>query len=65
MPLVVGVDSADVMATLLKLKAEVEDAKDSTMKFVFSGASEAHLLAEDIGNTSPDVAPCCDADGPV
>ena len=60
-----GVDSADVMATLLKLKAEVEDVKDSTMKFVFSGASEAHLLAEDIGNTFPDVAPCCGADGLV
>ena len=50
----VGVDSADVMATLLKLKEEVEGAKDSKMKFVFSGASEAHLLAKDIGNTSPD-----------
>jgi len=42
------------MATLLKLKAEVENAKNSTIKLVFSGASESHLLAEDIGNiTSP------------
>lgn len=49
------VHSADVMATLLKLKAEVEDAKNSTIKLVFSGASEAHLLAEDIGNLSPDI----------
>ena len=46
------VDSADIMATLLKLKVELEDAKNSTMKLVFSGASEAHLLAEDIGTTS-------------
>jgi len=45
------------MATLLKLKAEVEDTKDSTMKFVFSGASEAHLLAEDIGVTIPNAHP--------
>ena len=60
-----GVDSADVMATLLKLKAEVEAVKDSTVKFVFSGGSEAHLLAEDIGNTSPDIIPCCGADGSV
>lgn len=45
------VDSADIMSTLLRLKAEVEDAKNSTMKLVFSGASEAHLLAEDIGKT--------------
>ena len=46
-----GVDSADIMATLLKLKVEAENAKNSTVKLVFSGASEAHLLAEDIGNT--------------
>lgn len=51
------VDSADVMATLLKLKAEVEDARNSTIKLVFSGATEAHVLAEDIGNISPDIAP--------
>ena len=57
MPLVVRVDSADVMATLLKLKAEVEDARNSTIKLVFSGATEAHVLAEDIGNISPDIAP--------
>jgi hypothetical protein len=44
------------MATLLKLKAGVEDAKNSTISLVFSGASEAHLLAEDIGNTSLSVA---------
>jgi len=51
----VKVDSADIMATLLKLKAETEDVKNSTIKLVFSGASEAHLLAEDIGNTSPEL----------
>jgi len=59
----VGVDSADVMATLLKLKAEVESVKDSTIKFVFSGASEAHLLAEDIGMVS-EIVPCCVIDEP-
>jgi len=37
------------MATLLKLKAQVEEAKGTRMKVVFSGASEAHLLAEEIG----------------
>ena len=57
-----GVDSADVMATLLKLKAEVEGVKDSTIKFVFSGASEAHLLAEDLGNIFMDIVPCRVAD---
>lgn len=39
------------MATLLKLKVEVENTKNSTIKLVFSGATEAHLLTEDIGNT--------------
>lgn len=53
-PLVVTVESADIMATLLKLKAETENSKNSTIKLVFSGASEAHLLAEDIGNASPE-----------
>lgn len=38
------------MATLLKLKMEVENTKNSTIKLVFSGATEAHLLTEDIGN---------------
>ena len=44
------VDSADIMATLLKSKAEVENARKTSIKLVFSGASEAHLLADDIGN---------------
>lgn len=47
-----NVDNADIMATLLKLKVETENAKNSTIRLVFSGASEAHLLAEDIGNIS-------------
>ncbi|KAF9646963.1 hypothetical protein BDM02DRAFT_2841164 [Thelephora ganbajun] len=51
-PLVVKVDSVDIMATLLKLKAEVEDTKNSTTKLVFSGASESHLLAENIANAN-------------
>ena len=48
-PLVVEVDSADIMASLLILKAEVEDKIGSRMRMVFSGAMEAHLLAEEIG----------------
>ena len=38
------------MATLLKLKKEVEGAGNTAIKLVFSGASEAHLLADDIGD---------------
>ena len=37
------------MASLLILKAEVEDKIGSRMRMVFSGAAEAHLLAEEIG----------------
>jgi len=46
---VVEVGSADVMATLLLLKHEVEDAKGTAMRMIFSGAAEAHLIAEKIG----------------
>jgi hypothetical protein len=33
------------MSTLLRLKKEVEDEKDSDIKMTFVGAQEAHLLA--------------------
>jgi len=37
------------MASLLILKAEVEYKIGSRMRMVFSGAMEAHLLAQEIG----------------
>ena len=37
------------MATLLKLKIDLEDERGVRMKMVFAGATEAHLLAQDIG----------------
>ena len=37
------------MASLLILKAEIEEEIGSRMRMVFSGAMEAHLLAEEIG----------------
>lgn len=49
LPLVIDVGSADVMAALLKLKAEVEQNRGTSMRMVFSGAAEAHLLAKEIG----------------
>ena len=49
LPLVIDVGSADVMAALLKLKAEVEQNRGTAMRMVFSGAAEAHLLAKEIG----------------
>jgi len=49
LPLVIDVGSADVMAALLKLKEEVEQKRGTSMRLVFSGAAEAHLLAKEIG----------------
>ncbi|KAF6762097.1 hypothetical protein DFP72DRAFT_802686 [Ephemerocybe angulata] len=50
-PLVVEVDNADIMASLLILKADVEDKIGSRMRMVFSGAAEAHLLAREISTS--------------
>ncbi|KAK2466065.1 hypothetical protein APHAL10511_001707 [Amanita phalloides] len=47
-PLIAEVHSADVMTTLIILKAEVEEKIGSRMRMVFSGATEAHLLAREI-----------------
>jgi hypothetical protein len=37
------------MSTLLILKHEIEETKGSTMRLIFSGAAEAHLIAKEIG----------------
>ena len=37
------------MAVLLKLKVEIEQARGSFMKMVFFRATEAHLIADEIG----------------
>jgi hypothetical protein len=47
-PLVVQVESADIMATLVNLKREYEDITGITIGVTFSGATEAHLLAKEI-----------------
>ncbi|KAJ3987627.1 composite domain of metallo-dependent hydrolase [Lentinula detonsa] len=49
MPLVIGVHSADIMASLIQLKAEVERETGKTMQMTFAGGSEAHILAREIG----------------
>jgi len=48
-PLVVTVHSADIMATLIELKKEIEVQHKAKIQLTFSGASEAHLLAKEIG----------------
>ncbi|KAJ6532734.1 carbohydrate esterase family 9 protein [Mycena vulgaris] len=48
-PLVIEVESADIIASVLRLKKEVEAAKGNTIRLTISGATEAHLLAKEIG----------------
>jgi len=48
LPLVVNVDNADIMITLIKMKYAVESSTGHTLKMTFSGAGEAHLVADEI-----------------
>ncbi|KAG7441138.1 carbohydrate esterase family 9 protein [Guyanagaster necrorhizus] len=50
LPLVVTVYSADIMASLMQLKQEAEKRSGKAIRLTFLGASEAHLLATEIGN---------------
>jgi hypothetical protein len=46
--LVIHVESADIMATLIHLKSDVESKSNVATKWTFTGASEAHLLAREL-----------------
>ncbi|KAJ7089249.1 carbohydrate esterase family 9 protein [Mycena belliarum] len=48
-PLVVNVESADIIASVLVLKKEVEAGTGNTIRLTLAGATEAHLLAKEIG----------------
>jgi hypothetical protein len=52
-PLVIDVANADTMATVIQLKQEVERRTGERMRIVFAGASEAHILASQIGDDGP------------
>ncbi|KAG5644405.1 hypothetical protein DXG03_008572 [Asterophora parasitica] len=54
-PLVVNVDSADIMATLLDLKSQYESSSGNALRLTFAGAAEAHLLAEEIAKAEVSV----------
>lgn len=43
------VQSADIMASIIQLKKDVEVYSGNTIQLTFSGASEAHILAKEIG----------------
>jgi hypothetical protein len=49
MPLVIQVHSADIMASLINLKKEIETERGTLIQMTFAGASEAHILAKEIG----------------
>ncbi|KAK0488713.1 carbohydrate esterase family 9 protein [Armillaria novae-zelandiae] len=48
-PLVIDVDNADIMASLIQLKSEIERTTGVPLRMTFAGAAEAHLLAAEIG----------------
>ena len=50
--LVVEAHSADVIATLLDLKKEVESKTGLLIKMTITGATEAHLLASEIASSN-------------
>ncbi|KAI7199571.1 amidohydrolase [Hortaea werneckii] len=66
MPLVLDVHSADTIASLLRMKIEIEsamrqktDSADQTLRLILLGGAESHLLAEEIAaaNVSVILAP--------
>ena len=48
--MVVDTDSADIIATLILLKREVENAYSNSIKLTISGGQEAYLLAKEIAD---------------
>lgn len=51
-PLVVDAHSADIIATLVVLKKEVEDHTGKALQLTISGGAEAHLLAKELGEAN-------------
>ncbi len=52
LPLVVNVHSADIIATLISLKKEVESKTGNAIKLTIAGATEAHLLAAELAQAN-------------
>ncbi|KAF8551997.1 hypothetical protein OG21DRAFT_1477901 [Imleria badia] len=53
--LVVDVNSADIMASILRLKRKYETRSGKTLKMTFAGAIESHLIASDIAHAGVSV----------
>ncbi|KIY68393.1 hypothetical protein CYLTODRAFT_421612 [Cylindrobasidium torrendii FP15055 ss-10] len=52
LPLVVTVNNADIMASLVSLKREAETRHGASIRMVFHGATEAHLIAKEIADAN-------------
>ncbi|CCM03593.1 uncharacterized protein FIBRA_05730 [Fibroporia radiculosa] len=52
LPLVIDVNSADIIATLISLKREVEASTGTALKMTIAGATEAHLLAKELSEAN-------------
>lgn len=50
--MIVNADSADIIASIIILKKEVEDLNGGRLKLTISGAAEAHLLAYELGQAN-------------
>ncbi|RPD56489.1 composite domain of metallo-dependent hydrolase [Lentinus tigrinus ALCF2SS1-7] len=48
-PLVIGAASADIIASIVALKAEAEAKLKTSLKFTIVGGAEAHILAKELG----------------
>ncbi|KLO20165.1 composite domain of metallo-dependent hydrolase [Schizopora paradoxa] len=51
-PLVVDVHSADIIASLISLKKEVQESTGSLLKMTITGATEAHILAKELAEAN-------------
>ncbi|KAH9943156.1 composite domain of metallo-dependent hydrolase [Epithele typhae] len=47
-PLVIDVASADAMVSIIRMKNEIEEKRGSYMNMVFSRATEAHMVADEL-----------------
>lgn len=52
LPLVVEADSADIIATIIQLKGDIEVQTGIPLKVVISGGAESHIVAKELGEAS-------------
>lgn len=52
LPLVVEADSADIIATVIQLKGDIEKQTGIPLRVVISGGGESHILAKELGEAS-------------